>query len=165
MRRAELVMAILMAIFSAYLMWKSAELPIGWIPDEGPGGGAFPFWLSAAMLICSVWTIVRWFRRTTPQSQSTEPFFDSRSLTLVLLVIGALTAMVGSIHFIGVYGALPLFFIFYMRFLGRHSWPKTMTLAVSAPVVTFFFFEILLHITLPKGATEPLFYPLYDIFM
>ena len=165
MRRAELVMAILMAIFSAYLMWKSAELPIGWIPDEGPGGGAFPFWLSAAMLICSVWTIVRWFRRTTPQSQSTEPFFDSRSLTLVLLVIGALTAMVGSIHFIGVYGALPLFFIFYMRFLGRHSWPKTMTLALSAPVVTFFFFEILLHITLPKGATEPLFYPLYDIFM
>ena len=165
MRRAELVMAILMAIFSAYLMWKSAELPIGWIPDEGPGGGAFPFWLSVAMLICSVWTIVRWFRRTTPQSQSTEPFFDSRSLTLVLLVIGALTAMVGSIHFIGVYGALPLFFIFYMRFLGRHSWPKTMTLSISAPVVTFFFFEILLHITLPKGATEPLFYPLYDIFM
>lgn len=165
MRRAELVMAILMAIFSAYLMWKSAELPIGWIPDEGPGGGAFPFWLSVAMLICSVWTIVRWFRRTTPQSQSTEPFFDSRSLTLVLLVIGALTAMVGSIHFIGVYGALPLFFIFYMRFLGRHSWPKTMTLAVSAPVVTFFFFEIILHITLPKGATEPMFYPLYDIFM
>ena len=165
MRRAELVMAIVMAIFSAYLMWKSAELPIGWIPDEGPGGGAFPFWLSVGMLICSVWIIVRWFRRTTPQSQSTEPFFDSRSLTLVLLVIGALITMVGSIHFIGVYGALPLFFIFYMRFLGRHSWPKTMTLAVSAPVVTFFFFEILLHITLPKGATEPLFYPLYDIFM
>ncbi len=165
MRRAELVMAIVMAIFSVYLMWKSAELPVGWIPDEGPGGGAFPFWLSFGMLVCSVWTIVRWFRRVTPQSQSLEPFFDSRSLTLVLLVIGALVAMVGSIHFIGVYGALPLFFVFYMRFLGRHSWTKTMTMALSAPVVTFFFFEILLHITLPKGATEPLFYPLFDIFM
>jgi hypothetical protein len=33
------------------------------------------------------------------------------------------------------------------------------------PVVTFFFFEIALHITLPKGYTEPLFYPLYDWFM
>ena len=73
--------------------------------------------------------------------------------------------MVGSIHYIGVYGALPLFFVFYMRFLGRHSWRQTLTLALLAPVVTFFFFEILLHITLPKGATEPLFYPLFDIFM
>ena len=50
MRRAEIVTASLMAVFSVYLMWKSAELPIGWIPDEGPGGGAFSFWLSAVML-------------------------------------------------------------------------------------------------------------------
>ena len=32
MRLAELVMATVMAAFSLYLMWKSAELPIGWIP-------------------------------------------------------------------------------------------------------------------------------------
>ncbi|UCC55531.1 MAG: tripartite tricarboxylate transporter TctB family protein [Gammaproteobacteria bacterium] len=165
MRRAELLMAIALAIFSVYLMWKSAELPIGWIPDEGPGGGAFPFWLSAAMLVCSVWVIVRWFRQITPQSRSSEPFFDSRAQAMILLVVGALTLMVGSIHFIGVYGAVPLFFVFYMRFLGQHSWAKTLTIAIAAPVVTFFFFEILLHITLPKGYTEPLFYPLYDIFM
>ncbi|MCG6886300.1 MAG: tripartite tricarboxylate transporter TctB family protein, partial [Proteobacteria bacterium] len=97
--------------------------------------------------------------------QSTEPFFDSRSLSLVLMVIAALTAMVGSIYWIGVYGALPLFFIFYMRFLGRHRWTRTLVLALSAPVVTFLFFEILLHITLPKGATEEWFYPLFDFFM
>jgi len=164
-RRAELIMAMVMAIFSAYLMWKSAELPIGWIPDEGPGGGAFPFWLSLGMLICSVWTIVRWVKRITPQSRSTQPYFDSHALTLILMVVAALILMVGSIHFIGVYGAVPLFFIFYMRFLGRHSWTKTWTLALATPVVTFLFFEIILHITLPKGATEELFYPLFDIFM
>ena len=43
MRRAELVMALALGVLSAYLMVKSAELPIGWIPREGPGGGAFPF--------------------------------------------------------------------------------------------------------------------------
>jgi len=52
MRRAELVMALALGVLSAYLMVKSAELPIGWIPREGPGGGAFPFWLSAGMLVC-----------------------------------------------------------------------------------------------------------------
>ncbi len=52
-----------------------------------------------------------------------------------------------------------------MKIIGRHSWVQTAALAIGAPIVTFFFFEILLHITLPKGATETLFYPLYDIFL
>ena len=52
MRMAEIVMGLVMGVFSLYLMWKSAELPIGWIPDEGPGGGAWPFWLAAGMLAC-----------------------------------------------------------------------------------------------------------------
>jgi len=164
-RLAELIMAVVLAIFSAYLMWKSAELPIGWIPGEGPGGGAFPFWLSAGMLLSTLWIILRWFRRATPQSRSSEPFFDSQSAVLIALVVGALVLMVGSIHWIGVYGAIPLFFVFYMKIIGRHSWTQTVVFAISAPIVTFFFFEILLHITLPKGATEALFYPLYDIFL
>jgi hypothetical protein len=72
--------------------------------------------------------------------------------------------MIGSIHIIGVYGAVPLFLIFYMRFQGNHRWGLTGVLAVAMPVVLFLFFEIALNITLPKGLTEPLFYPLYDIF-
>ena len=47
MRRTELGIAGVLAILSVYLMWKSTELPIGWRPGVGPGGGAFPFWLSA----------------------------------------------------------------------------------------------------------------------
>jgi putative tricarboxylic transport membrane protein len=165
MRRAELIMALVLAIFSGYLMWKSAELPIGWVRNTGPGGGAFPFWASTGMLVCSGWTIVRWFRRVTPQSRSTEPYLDSQISATILTVIAALVVMIGLIEFIGVYGAVPLFFIFYMRFLGRHSWVKTMAFALGTPVVTFLFFEIFLNITLPKGVTEPLFYPLYKLLM
>ena len=72
MRWAELAMALIMAVFSGYLMWKSAELPYGWIPGEGPGGGAFPFWLAAGMLVCCIWTIVRWVRGTSALSRSTD---------------------------------------------------------------------------------------------
>lgn len=165
MRRAELMMAVVLAIFSAYLMWKSAELPIGWIPGEGPGGGAFPFWLSAGMLLSCLWIIWRWAKRLTPQSRSDAPYFDKHSAVLIGMVAGALVLMIGAIHWVGVYGAIPVFFVFYMKFIGRHSWFQTSSFAIGAPIITFFFFEILLHITLPKGATEPLFYPLYDIFM
>ncbi|MDB3936394.1 hypothetical protein N9383_06730, partial [Granulosicoccus sp.] len=53
MRRAEIITAGILAIFSIYLMFKSAELDIGYASGEGPGGGAWPFWLSAIMLICT----------------------------------------------------------------------------------------------------------------
>ena len=164
MRVAELVMTLVMALFSLYLMWKSTELPIGWIPAEGPGGGAFPFWLSLGMLLCCLWMIGRWVTRTSPPSRSTEPFMTPQTLKLFLLVAGSLAAMIGLIHIIGVYGAVPLFLIFYIRFLGRHSWAIAGSLAVSTPIAAFLFFEIALKKTLPKGYTEPLFYPLYDFF-
>ena len=66
MRKAELAMAVVMGIFSLYLMWKSAELEIGWIEDEGPGGGAWPFWLAAIMLLSCLYIIVNWVRRASP---------------------------------------------------------------------------------------------------
>ena len=62
-------MAIVMGACSVGLMVKSAELEIGWIPEEGPGGGAFPFWLSAGMLVCCIWILVNWVRRASTASR------------------------------------------------------------------------------------------------
>ncbi len=165
MRRAELVMALVMTAFSAYLMWKSAELPIGWIEDEGPGGGAWPFWLAAIMLGCSIWTLARWFRGVTVPSRSDQPYMDGFAIKAFVMVAGALAVSIGLIHVIGVYFAIPLFIVFYLRVIGRHMWTTTVAIAAAVPVVTFFFFDVAMRIVLPKGYTEPLFYPLYDIFL
>ena len=165
MRKAELVMAAVMGVFSAYLMWKSTELPVGWIPDKGPGGGAFPFWLAAGMLVCCLIVIGRWIAGTSPLSKTTEIYLDRKGIKSFILVAGSLTVMVGLFHVVGVYVSIPLFLVFYLRVLGKHRWLTTGSLAVATPVVLFFFFEIALNITLPKGMTEPAFYPLYDIFL
>lgn len=165
MRRAEFVMAAVMAAFSIYLMLKSAELPIGWIDGEGPGGGAFPFWLSAGMLVCCILIIIRWFRRADEPSRSTEPYMDKHAMVLFALVGGSLTVTIGVIEVAGVYVAIPLFLIFYLRVMGDHAWTTVGSIAAATPVTLFFFFEIALKITLPKGVTEPLFYPLYAMFL
>ncbi|MCP4392053.1 MAG: hypothetical protein GY802_27420 [Gammaproteobacteria bacterium] len=55
--------------------------------------------------------------------------------------------------------------IFYLRIMGKHSWELNAALTVGIPVVTFYFFEITLSIILPKGITEPLFIPLYKMFL
>ncbi len=62
------------------------------------------------------------------------------------------------------YGAVVLFLFFHLRFVGEHSWILTAILALNAPIVMFLFFEVALTITLPKGQTEPLFYPIYNLF-
>ena len=164
MRVAELVMAVVLAAFSVYLMVKSAELPIGWIPKSGPGAGAFPFWLAAGMLVCCIWIIVRWALRLSPPSQSDEPYLDQRSRRLFIVGAVPLIVMIGMIHVVGVYVSLPLYLAFYLRYVGGHSWPLTAAVALITPVATFLFFEIALTIELPKGITEPLFYPIYDLF-
>ena len=164
MRMAELVMAVVMAVFSLYLMWKSAELPIGWIPGEGPGGGAWPFWLATGMLLCCIATVYRWAKRLTPESRSEDVYMDSRAFKLFLLNAGALAAMIGLFHIVGAYGAIPAFLIFYLRFMGGHSWRLTGTFAIVTPVITFLFFEIALQKTLPKGFTDPWFEPIFDFF-
>ena len=162
-RTAELGMAILLGLVSLGLMWKSAELEIGWVQGEGPGGGAWPFWLAAAMAICCVVTIVRWFRGTTPQSRSAEPYMDRTTLNIVFTTVGSLTAALLLTHWIGMYFALMLFLAFYLRWVGTHTWKFSLTLAIGLPVAAFFFFEGLLKIILPKGVSEPLFYPLYGL--
>ncbi len=164
-RTAELLMAIMMGAFSIYLMVKSAELPVGWIEEEGPGGGSWPFWLATIMLISCGGILFNWFRKKGRIATSTKTYIESHVLGDVAAVAGSLIITVALFSFIGIYGALPLFLVFYLRFLGKHSWGLTMTLAVVIPVVIFYFFEITLKIILPKGITEPFFIPLYKIFL
>ena len=163
-RTAELLMAVLMGIFSIYLMYKSAELPIGWIEDEGPGGGAWPFWLSTVMLISCLGILFNWFRKHGPVASSDKTYILPQVAVDVGAVALSLIVTVALFSFIGIYGALPLFLLFYLRFLGKHSWKLSISLSIIIPIVTFYFFEIVLKIILPKGITEPLFYPLYKMF-
>lgn len=171
-RTAEFLMGLAMAVLSAYFMWKSAELPIGWVTDVGPGGGSWPFWLSAVMLASTVWVLVNWFLRIGAVANNEEPFFEPGIFTPVAMVASALLICIGLIEGIGVggftgigfYGALPLFLLFYIKIMGNHSWWVSILFAVLIPVVTFLFFEIMLTITLPKGGTEPLFVPIFAFF-
>ena len=163
-RTAELLVAVLLAVLSIGIMIKSTDgLSIGWVPDAGPGSGVWPFWLSTGMLLSCLVTIARWFLRITPESRSQEAFLSAEAAQIVGITIAALFLLLLGTHFIGIYFSICLFLIFYLRFLGGHSWILTLTLAVAAPIGLFFFFEGALIMPLPKGYSEPLFYPLYDI--
>jgi putative tricarboxylic transport membrane protein len=162
-RTAELLMAILLGLASIGLMVKSAELNITWIPNRGPGAGAWPFWLSAGMLICCLATLYRWFRGITPESRNNNVFMTRETMRIVGISAGAILFLLAATHFIGLYLSLVFFLLFYIRFVGRHSWLVTIALTIGVPVFIFCLFEWALKIPLPKAVTEPWFYPIYDL--
>ena len=165
MRTGEIVTAGILALFSLYLMWKSTELPVGYISGQGPGGGAWPFWLSLVMLLACGMIALNWWRGTSPPSQSEEPLLDAYGWRMLLLVGGGIVVFVGLITVISMYGAIAAFLIYYLRFLCRHGWALTLTIALSVPIVFFFFFEGAMRITMPTGMpfTDPVFNVLYEI--
>lgn len=159
MRRAEIIMAFVLALFSIYLMWKSTELNVGYVSDEGPGGGAWPFWLSAIMLLCTAVIAYNGIKRKSPPSQSEEPLLDNYGLKMLVLVGGGILGFIALIDIISMYGAISVFLLYYLGFLGRHTLRLTLTMAILVPVIFFFFFEALMRITMPKGLPflEPFF--------
>ena len=162
-RTAELLMAIFMVAASIGLMIKSAELNIGWIEGRGPGAGAWPFWLSALLLISALLTLVRWFMRITPESRSTEQYIERENLFIVAVTAGLLVGLLLLTAWIGMYFALMVFLFAYIKLVGHHGWVTTIGFMIGTPIFIFLLFEWALAIPIPKGISEPLFYPLYDI--
>jgi len=156
-RTAELLMAIATLLVSLGLMLDIHldGLSIGWIEGRGPGAGMWPFWLSGCMALVSLWTLVRWFAGATPESRSTDEYFASDTVFLVIVTTLAFLGFLILMQVIGTYLALTLYMLVCVRFLGGHSWRMAWAVAVGAPVFVYLLFEVALTKYLPKGL--PLF--------
>ena len=85
------------------------------------------------------------------------------TVVVVGISAGAILFLLVMTHLAGMYVALLLFVLFYLKFVGRHSWKLTIILTIGIPVFVFCLFEWALKIPLPKAWTEPMFYPIYDL--
>lgn len=117
------------------------------------------------MLICSVWIFWRGWRGVTPQGRSTEPFMDAYALRTVSITVGSIFMMLLMTHYIGAYAAMFLFLVFYIGIFGKIAWTMTIAVSLAIPIGIFFLFESGMKILLPKGLTEPIFIPLYKMFV
>ena len=161
MLTADRIIAGALMALSVYFMVYAVDLPIGWNGREGgPGGGAFPFWLSLVMLICSAGVLIKSFAEDAQASFT----FDRAMLRPVLSVVVMLTATIAAMPYVGAYLSLMAFLFVYLKVFGKHSWLLTLSITLLTPVFLFFFFEVTLKILLPKGFTESFFFPLYAMF-
>jgi hypothetical protein len=161
-RRAEITVAVVLALCSIALMMKSAQNRITWSAEENMGAGFLPFYLSLGMLICTVLTIVKFILKKSPQSKDTSAFIDPEAFKFVSVTLISLIVLVFTIGYLGIYFSLIFFLAFYLRYFSEKSISFITIFSLTTPILTFLFFEWLLKIPLPQGISEPLFYPVYD---
>jgi len=165
MNRADKTIALALMGLSIYFMWHAKELPIGWVPNDGPGGGAFPFWLSLILFLSAFGVLISALRESKENHENiNKPFFEPNTVSSVKKVSCAVFVTVAIMATLGTYVALLLFLYWYLRIFGKHSFKLTAIITLLTPIFVFFFFEVTLKILLPKGITEPLFFPLYNMF-
>ena len=162
-RRAEITVAVFLALCSLALMYKSAQNRITWSAEENMGAGFLPFYLSLGMFICTVITITKFILKRSPQSTNNEPFVDAVAFKYVFVTMISLVVLVFAIGYLGIYFSLIFFLAFYLRYFSEKSNSFILNFSITTPILTFLFFEWLLKIPLPQGISEPLFYPVYDV--
>jgi putative tricarboxylic transport membrane protein len=161
-KRAEIVVAVILALCSVALMYKSAQNRITWNTEDNMGAGFLPFYLSMGMFICTVLTIIKFFLKKSPQSKDDSPFVDAVAFKYVMVTITSLVVLTFAIGYLGIYFSLVGFLAFYLRYFSDKSKLFISIFSILTPILTFLFFEWLLKIPLPQGVSEPLFYPVYD---
>jgi len=161
-KKAEITVAVILALSSLALMIKSMENRITWNAEENMGAGFLPFYLSLGMLICCVLVIINFFLKRTPQSKDESPFIDPEAFKFVSVTLISLIVLVFAIGYLGIYFSLIFFLAFYLRYFSEKGVLFITLFSLITPVLTFLFFEWLLKIPLPQGISEPLFYPVYD---
>ena len=82
------------------------------------------------------------------------PFAAWGELRQVMSVVVPTAIYVGSMPYTGLYVGSIVFIGWFMRRLGKYSWPVVLALALGMPVITYIVFERWFLVPLPKGPIE-----------
>jgi hypothetical protein len=149
-KTAELAVAALFFLLGAIVVFDSARQGAKWAAD-GPQPGYFPFYVGLIICAASLVTFVR--GALIPRDKSAV-FVEVGQLKLVLAVLLPSFVYVALIDWLGIYVASALFVAFFMRWLGKYVWWKTLLVSLGNSVVFFLIFEVWFLVPLPKGPLE-----------
>jgi hypothetical protein len=149
-RTLEIVVSVLLFMLGAVVIVDSMRLGAKWA-DDGPQAGYFPFYIG--LLIC-LSTGVVFFRALGDKKKAAKSFVSRGQFVLVLKMLVPSIVYVVLIKILGIYVASTLFIAFFMKWLGKYPWAKTLAVALGVSVVFFLLFEVWFKVPLPKGPLE-----------
>ncbi len=148
MRRAEIFTATGFLAFALAVVVQARAVGSGWLAGQ-PQAGFFPFWIGLALGVCGVLVLGQVL---IGEGRSDPAFFANRTHLLSVLKV-SLTAigMLVLTYVVGFYTASLVYVFAYTRFVGRHSWLAAVVLSVLVSFGSFYLFERVLAILLPRG--------------
>jgi putative tricarboxylic transport membrane protein len=147
-KSVEAGVTLLIAAFGAIVIVGSVKAGINW-GAEGPRAGFFPFYVGIFIVAASAVNLWNGLR-----DGNDGLFAEWGQLRQVMSVVVPTAIYVGAMPFTGLYVASIIFIGWFMRWLGKYSWPVVVGVAFGMPIVTYFIFERWFLVPLPKGPIE-----------
>ncbi len=148
----EAVVAVILIILGAVVVYQSRGLGSGWTSD-GPGAGYFPFYIGLILCISGAGVLMQ---SVFGKGRDTGVFVDSEQLRRVLSVLLPAAVYVLAISFVGIYVASAIYIALFMIVLGKYPPLKSVLVAIVINAVFFFMFEVWFKVPLFKGSLDPL---------
>jgi hypothetical protein len=147
----ELVVALLIALGGAVVIYDSQRLGASWGSD-GPQAGYVPNLIGIALVLAGFWTaggaIWRW------KKLHAAPFVALSQLKPVLTMLWPTVLYVVLIKWIGLYVASALYIGAFMIWQGKYRIWTAAAVALGVAVAAFLLFEVWFLVPLPKGPLE-----------
>lgn len=147
MKRSNQVAAIILFLFSIYMISSSLRMRLS--DQYGPGPGLFPFGLGIILAILSVALFIEY--TSSRKKDKASPFPQRGALLSVGLVILALIGYALVINSLGYVITTFFFVLFLMGVVQRDKIKMTTLTAIGVAVMLYLIFEIGLQVRLPKG--------------
>lgn len=149
MRKADMVVALLLASIGIIVMVDSVRLGFLW-GRNGPESGFFPFHLGLGTIICST-LILRKVITQYKNDGAGKRLMPEGALRPILWVLIPATIMIGITELVGLHIAAALYMVFYMRAVGKIGWATTILIGLLVPVSLYIAFDKLFLVPLPQG--------------
>jgi hypothetical protein len=149
MKKADVVMAIALALLGVVVTADAVRLGFGWGPS-GPEGGFFPFYLGTGLIACSAIVLIKALRDWRKHGDAKRLVPEGAWKPLVWVFAPAL-GMVVLTELVGLHVSAALYLAFYMLVVGKISWKTTLAVSLIAPVVLYIAFDKVFMVPLPQG--------------
>lgn len=151
-RTMDIVVALLLLVVSAIVIYDSTRLGFSWLENEGPASGYFPFYIAVILAFSSVMNLIR--AVMAHGGMGSESFVSKPAFMRVLAVLIPSFIFVAVIQLLGLYVAAAIFITAFMLILGRESIYRALFVGITVPIFLFVLFEIWFLVPLPKGPVE-----------
>ena len=147
MRNADRVTAALLLAF-AVAFSIGAVKNYQWWGSGGPGPAFVPFWLGLVMALLALMMLVRSVKQQDPGAAWFPRGEGLRDMLVVLVVTVAYVAL---LDITGMVVGTALYLAILVRYLGKHRWWVTLSVALGAGFFNWLVFVHWLRVPMPEG--------------